>query len=109
MFGGLTTYKMIKIKRILMNGKIETIQLSNESISLIALPNGNLVYSTNGKVFLLNENLQEKESISTVRLSFCALNHRNEIYVSERWKNCIILFDLNLNEIKTIWFIWYGK
>ena len=87
------------MKRVLMNGKIETIRLPNEGISLIALPSGNLVYSTNGKVFLLNENFQEIKSVSTGGLSFCALNHRNEIYVSVSHEDCIILFDLNLNEL----------
>ena len=47
------------MKRVLMNGKIETIQLATNGVSLIPLPNGNLVYSTSGKVFLLNENFQE--------------------------------------------------
>ena len=65
MFGGLSAYKM---KRLLLNGKIETIQLpSDGGISLIALPNGNLVYGTWQKVFLLNENFQEIKSISTDR------------------------------------------
>ena len=64
-----------------MNGKIETIQLAADGISLIALPNGNLVYGTCKKVFLLNENFQEIKSVSTRGDSFCALNHINEIYV----------------------------
>ena len=82
-----------------MNGKIETIQLPyNGGVSLIELENGNLVYGAFGKVFLLNENFQEIKSVSTGGLSFCALNSRNEIYVSV--KHCIILFDLNLNQLK---------
>ena len=43
LFGSLTVYKM---KKVLMNGKIETIQLAANGVSLIALPNGNLVYGT---------------------------------------------------------------
>ena len=83
-----------------MNGNIETIQLSSEcGVSLIALPNGNLVYGTWKKEFLLDENVQEIKSVDTGGLSFCAFNYRNEIYVSVR-NHFIILFDLNLNELK---------
>ena len=88
------------MKRVLLNGKIETIQLAADGVSLIALPNGNLVYGTYGKVFLLNENFQEIKSVSTGGLSFCALNGRNEIYVSVYQSHCIISFDLNLNQLK---------
>ena len=84
-----------------MNGNIETIQLATSGVtSLIALPNGNLVYGTWKEVFLLNENFQEIKSVSTHGLNFCALNHRNEISVSVSDTNCIILFDLNLNKLK---------
>ena len=48
-----------------MSGRIETIQLARAGNSLIALPNGNLVSGTNGKVFLLNENFQEIKIVST--------------------------------------------
>ena len=99
-YGGLAAYKMSKIKRVLLNGKIETFQLQSGGTSLIALPNGNLVYGTWGKLFLLNENFQEIKSVETGGSSFCALNHRKEIYVSDQSNNCIILFDLNLNELK---------
>jgi len=98
-FGGSNKYKMNKMKRVLLNGKIETIQLAANGVSLITLPNGNLVYGTgNGKVFLLNENFQEIKSVSTGGHSICALNSRIEIYVSDYY--CIILFDLNLNKLK---------
>ena len=100
-FGGSKRYKINKMKRVLLNGKTETIQLpSNCGVSLIALPNGNLVYGTFGKVFLLNENFQEIKSVETGGYSFCSLNHRNEIYVLVHQKHCIILFDLNLNQLK---------
>ena len=88
------------MKRVLLNGKIETIQLPPYGVSLIALPNGNLVYGTYQKVFILNENFQEIKSVETDGWSFCGLNHRNEIYVSDHSKHCIILFDLNLNQLK---------
>ena len=93
--------KRYKLKRVLVNGKIETIQLpSDGGTSLIALPNGNLVIGTYQKVFLLNENFQEIKSVETGGYNFCALNHRNEIYVSVDQEHCIILFDLNLNQLK---------
>ena len=79
-----------------MNGKIETIIIPSYVLSLIALPDGNIVYGTLNKVFLLNENFQKIKSVSTDRWSYCALNHRNEKYVTDYSKNCIILFDLNL-------------
>ena len=89
------------MKRVLMNGKIETIQVAFYGTSLIALPNGNLVYGTaNGKVFLLNENFQKIKNVSTGGHSCCAINDRNEIYVSSSQKHSIISFDLNLNQLK---------
>ena len=92
--------KTYKIKRVLMNGKLETIQLAANGVSLIALPNGNLVYGTFNSVFLLNENFEQIKRVSTGGSSCCALNHRNEIYVSVDGKNCIILLDSNLNQLK---------
>ena len=97
---GYKRIKMNKLKRVLFNGKIETIQLAANGVSLIALPNGNLVYGTDGKVFLLNENFQEIKSVSTGGWSCCALSRRNEIYVSDSVNDCIISFDLNLNKLK---------
>ena len=47
-----------------MNGKIETIQIPSYVLSLIALPDGNIVYGTLNKVFLLNENFQKIKSVS---------------------------------------------
>jgi len=99
-FRGLAAYKMNKLKRVLFNGKIETIQLPAYGTSLIALPNGNLVYGTHNRVFLLNENFQEIKRVSTSGWSFCALSRRNEIYVSVSPNYCIILFDINLNQLK---------
>ena len=99
-FGGVSAYKMNNLKRVLLNGKVETTQLSARGFSLIALPNGNLVYGTLYKVFLFNENFQEIKSVSTRGYSFCAFNYRNEIYVSDQSKHCVCLFDLNLNRLK---------
>ena len=83
MFGG-PKYKRNRIKRVLMNGKFESIQLANRCVSLIALPNAHLVYGILGKVFELNENFKFKEIkiVLTDGYSCCALNQRNEIYVS---------------------------
>ena len=103
MFGGKGwdfIYKMNKLKKVLMNEKIETIQLPLFGVSITALPNGNLVYRTFMQVVLLNENVKEIKSVSTSGESCCALNYRNEIYVSDYSEDCIILFDLNLNQLK---------
>ena len=110
-YGGLAAYKMSKIKRVLLNGKIEIIQLPilSRGVSLIALPNGNLVYGTVKKVLLLNENFQEIKSVETGGFSFCALNRRNEICVSAHSNNCIISFDLNLNKLKKFGFLGAGN
>ena len=93
---------MNKMKKILMNARIESIQLPTTcGVSLIALPNGNVVYGTYRKVFLLNENnFQEIKRVSTGGDSFCALNSRNDICVSVHHEHCIRLFDLNLNQLK---------
>ena len=93
---------MNKLKRVLLNGKFRAIRIPVNGVSINALPNGNLVYSTNNQVILLNENFQEVKNVSLGEGgdSFCASYHRNEIYVSDYSKHCIILFDLNLNELK---------
>ena len=91
------------MKRILMDARIETIQLpTNYGFSLIALPNGNLVYGSYGEVFLLNENFQEIKSVSSNGDSFCALNSRNDICVTVHHEHCILRFEFE--SIKTIWF-----
>jgi len=55
-------------------------------------------------VTLLDENFKEIKSVSSLFyrycFKYCALNKRNEIYVSVHQKNCNISFDLNLNKLK---------
>ena len=92
--------RSLKIKETLVNGKFEIIQVAGQPNTLISLPNGNLACGTNNSVKLLDENFKEIKSVSTNGLSFCALNRRDEIYVSVFHSNCIILFDLNLNKLK---------
>ncbi len=100
MFDGLTKYKFNKIKETLLNGKFEIIPLVRQPSSLIALPNNNFVFGTNFSAMLFNENLEQIKTISTGGYSFCALNHRNQICVSVGDKDFIILFDLNLQQLK---------
>ena len=77
-----------------------TSEVYGNPTSLISLANGNLVYGTGHSVILFNENLKEFKSVLTDGYSFCALNRRNDIYVSVHQKPCIISFDLNLNQFK---------
>ena len=98
LFEGLKQYKYKKMKETLLNGNFETIEVYGNPISLISLPNGNLVCGTNDSVKLLDENLKEIISVST-GWNCCALSRRNEIYVSVHPNHCIISFDLNLNKL----------
>ena len=88
------------MKQTLLNAKFELIEVDGQPTSLISLPNGNLVCGTTDSVKLLDENLKEIKSVTTGGWGFCAFNRRNEIYVTVDYKNCIILFDLNLNQLK---------
>ena len=92
--------KRSKIKEILLNGNFETIPIKENLVSLIDLPNGNLVCGTDESVILFSENLENIKSFSTGGSSYCAINRRNEIYVSVCGQHCIYLFDLNLNQLK---------
>ena len=85
------------MKETLLNGKFELIEVAGRPVSLISLPKGNLVCGTCDSVRLLDETFKE---VSTGAFSFCDFNHKNEIYVSVSLKHCIILFDLNLNQLK---------
>ena len=61
MFDGLTKYKFNKMKETLLNGKFEFfIERVSSPLSLIVLPNGNLVCGTECTVKLLNEELKVK-------------------------------------------------
>ena len=100
LFEGLTQYRYKKMKETLLNGKFELIEVAEQPSSLISLPNGYLVCGTTGSVKLLDEYFKEIKSVSTGGWTFCALNRRDEIYVSVGGKHCIILFDLNLNKLK---------
>ena len=100
-FGGLVKYRYKKMKETLLNGKFELIQLDVHPTSLISLPNGNLLCGTHGSVKLLDEYFKEIKSVLIGGFfTFCALNYRNEIYVSVSEKHCILLFDFNLNQLK---------
>ena len=72
------------MKETLLNWKFELIEVAGWPTSLICLPNGNLVCGTDDSVKLFDENLKEIKSVSTGGQNFCALNRRNEIYVSWR-------------------------
>ena len=87
------------MKKTLLNWKFELIEVAGRPTSLISLPNGNLVCGTNDSVKLLDENFKEIKSVSTGGSSYCALNRRNEIYVSVWSQHYIISFDLNLNKL----------
>ena len=87
------------MKETVLNGKFELIQVAGRPVSLISLPNGNLVCGTDDSVKLFDENFKEIKSVSTDGWSFCAFNHRNEIYVSVIHEHCIISFDLILNKL----------
>ena len=56
LFEGLS-YK--KMKETLLNGKFELIEVAGQPVSLISLPNGNLVCGSTGSVKLLDETLKE--------------------------------------------------
>ena len=99
-FEALAKYRCKKMKETLLNGRFELISISGRPLSLISLPNGNFVCGTDDSVKLLDENFKEIKSVLTVRQNYCALNHRKEIYVSDHYKSCIILFDSNLNQLK---------
>ena len=100
-FEGLPTkYRFNKIKKLLLNGNFEKIPISGHPLSLIDLPNGNLVCGTTNAVILFSENLQSIKEVSTGGRSFCASNLRNEICVSVEEKHCILVFDSNLNQLK---------
>jgi len=61
------------------------------------LPNDNLgLGSKDNSLILTDENLKEINNVTVGKLEYCALNHRNEIYVSCGYQNHIILFDSNL-------------
>ena len=96
----LEELKRSKIKNLLLNGNFKTIPIEGYPLSLIDLPNGQFVSGTDDSVILLNENLQSIKKVWTGGNSFCALSRRNEIYVSVYQRHCIILFDLNLNQLE---------
>ena len=92
LFEGLAQYKYKKMKETLLNWKFELIELAGQLSSLNSLPNGNLVYGTLRSVKLLDENFKEIKPVSkSSGYSFCALNSRNEIYVSVDDKHYILL------------------
>ena len=100
LFEGFAEYRYKKMKETFLNGKFELIEEAGKPVSLFSLPNGDLICGTADSVKLLDENFKETKSVLTGGFSFCALNHRNEIYVSVFGKHCFIMFDLNLNQLK---------
>ena len=87
------------MKRTLLKGKYESIKVAYCDVSLVALPNGTLVVGTkDNSLILTDENFKDINNVTVGKLEYCALNHRNEIYVSCGDQNHIILFDSNLKK-----------
>jgi hypothetical protein len=100
--------KFNKIKETILNGKFENIPLQgNENsrtydVSVVSFPNGNLVYSATRMLKLIDENSKIIKSIYVKGEGSLALNRRNQVYFSCPENKCILLLDLNLNQIKIV-------
>jgi hypothetical protein len=71
-----------KIKKTLFKGKYKSIKLEHVGDFLIALANGDLVFGVSFSLMLIEENFKEIRKVTVGNVDSCALNHRNEIYVS---------------------------
>ena len=82
-----------------------TIPVEVEAYSFCILPNGYLLSSNYGSITLFDENFQVIKRIDTEGFIFgCALNHRNEIYISNYNEKSIKMMNLDLNVIKSLKF-----
>lgn len=104
--------KFNKIKETILNGKFENIPLEGNrimnqnthpyGISVVGLPNGNLVYSSCNTLKLVDANFKIIKSIDVGGEGSLALNRRNQVYFSCYGQKCILLLDLNLNRLKKV-------
>lgn len=92
--------RFLKMKKTLLKGIYESIEVASGGKSLISLPNGNLVFGTQTSLMILDENFKIMKSVALESIECCALNHRNEIYVSGGHDKVINLLDLNLKKVK---------
>jgi hypothetical protein len=105
-------FKFNKIKETILNGKFENIPLEGNrkgayinapyGVTVVFLPNGNLVYSASNMIKLTDENFQIIKSIDVGGEGFLALSRRNQIYFCCFQESCILLLDFNLNRIKKV-------
>ena len=98
-YDGRSKIKMNEIRATLLNKTFEIMPFIKNPVSFQILPNGNLLCGTYGSVMQLDENLKKINDIQAAGLCLSALNDRNQIYVSSHSKHCIILFDLDLNQL----------
>ncbi len=91
-----------------MNGKFENIPLKGNQnsrsydVSVVSLPNGNLVYSASNMLKLIDENLKIIKSIDVRGVSRLASNRKNQVYFSCYQEECVFLLDINLNQVKIV-------
>ena len=78
-----------------MNGKFENIPLQGNQnsrsydVSVVSLPNGNLVYSASNMLKLIDENLKIIKSIDVRGVSRLASNRKNQVNFSCYQEECI--------------------
>ena len=73
-----------------------------KAIDFCILPNKRILVTTQNSIRVFNQILQEIKIIDVSKWTAfgCAINHRNEIYISNASNNCIDIYNLNLEKIK---------
>jgi hypothetical protein len=73
-------------------------------IDYCVLPNKSIFVTTQNSIRIFNEIFQETKNIAVSKWTTfgCAINSRNEIYISNTLNNCIGIYNLNLEKFNTV-------
>jgi hypothetical protein len=74
-----------------------------KAIDACILPNDRILVTTNYSIQIFDENFQpiKQREVNYLNAFGCALDSRNNIYISDQINNCIDVYNLSLQKIKT--------
>ena len=97
------------IIQTLSNSNFEVIPINASSYEMCILSNNYIISANIGSVTMHDEYFNLIKKLEITLPVGCALNHRNELYISDYNNHCIYMLDLNFKNLKTVGTLGIGE